>query len=55
MSTFARARFRRDLAWENSEKHLIATYRSLLLNNESQTLLVQSGQPNGSSLQGSGD
>jgi glycosyltransferase involved in cell wall biosynthesis len=30
MSTFGRARFRKDLAWENSEKHLIATYRYLL-------------------------
>lgn len=30
MSMFGRARFRKDLAWENSEKHLIATYRYLL-------------------------
>jgi hypothetical protein len=31
MSQFARYRFRKDLAWENSERHLIATYRCLLL------------------------
>ncbi len=30
MSQFARARFRQELAWENSEKRLIATYRHLL-------------------------
>jgi glycosyltransferase involved in cell wall biosynthesis len=30
MSQFARARFREVLAWENSEKQLIATYRHLL-------------------------
>ncbi len=30
MSRFARARFREVLAWENSEKRLIATYRHLL-------------------------
>ena len=30
MSQFARARFREVLAWENSEKQLIATYRYLL-------------------------
>lgn len=29
MSQFARARFREELAWENSEKQLIATYRNL--------------------------
>ncbi len=30
MSQFARGRFRDELAWENSEKQLIATYRQLL-------------------------
>jgi glycosyltransferase involved in cell wall biosynthesis len=30
MSQFARTRFREDLAWENSEQRLIATYRQLL-------------------------
>jgi len=30
MSRFARTRFREVLAWENSEPHLIATYRNLL-------------------------
>jgi glycosyltransferase involved in cell wall biosynthesis len=30
MSRFARDRFRNELAWENSEKQLIATYRRLL-------------------------
>lgn len=30
MSRFARTRFREDLAWENSEQRLIATYRQLL-------------------------
>jgi glycosyltransferase involved in cell wall biosynthesis len=30
MSQFARARFREQLAWENSEQRLIATYRQLL-------------------------
>jgi glycosyltransferase involved in cell wall biosynthesis len=29
MSQFARDRFRNELAWENSEKQLIATYRHL--------------------------
>jgi glycosyltransferase involved in cell wall biosynthesis len=32
MSEFARARFRKVLAWENSEQHLIQTYRNLLDN-----------------------
>jgi glycosyltransferase involved in cell wall biosynthesis len=30
MSQFARTRFREELAWENSERQLIATYRQLL-------------------------
>jgi glycosyltransferase involved in cell wall biosynthesis len=30
MSQFGRARFREELAWENSEQRLIATYRQLL-------------------------
>jgi len=30
MSQFARNRFRKELAWENSERHLISTYRRLL-------------------------
>jgi glycosyltransferase involved in cell wall biosynthesis len=30
MSRFARTRFREELAWENSEQRLIATYRHLL-------------------------
>jgi glycosyltransferase involved in cell wall biosynthesis len=30
MSQFARNRFRKDLTWENSERHLIATYGCLL-------------------------
>lgn len=30
MSQFARQRFREELAWENSEKRLVATYRELL-------------------------
>lgn len=30
MSEFARSRFRKELAWENSERQLIATYRYLL-------------------------
>ena len=30
MSQFARTRFREELAWENSEQRLIATYRQLL-------------------------
>jgi glycosyltransferase involved in cell wall biosynthesis len=30
MSQFGRTRFREELAWENSEKRLIATYQQLL-------------------------
>jgi glycosyltransferase involved in cell wall biosynthesis len=53
MSAFARARFRKDLAWENSEKHLIGTYRCLL--NEVQTLRIESCQDSRSSLERAGD
>jgi glycosyltransferase involved in cell wall biosynthesis len=39
MSQFARTRFRKDLAWENSEQRLIATYRQLLLGGLSESLV----------------
>ncbi len=54
MSAFARARFRKDLAWENSEKHLIATYRNLLLH-ESQSLRTAPSQHGRAPLERAGD
>ena len=50
MSQFARDRFRKDLAWENSEKHLLALYRGLLLN-EPQRSHVSSAQPESAPLE----
>jgi len=46
MSAFARARFRKDLAWENSEQRLIATYRQLLDGGLSESLVDR--RPQGS-------
>lgn len=41
MSTFGRTRFREELAWENSEKRLIATYQQLFDGRESASLAAQ--------------
>jgi len=42
MSQFARARFRKELAWENSEQRLIAAYRQLLGGKVSTSVVTQS-------------
>jgi hypothetical protein len=51
MSQFARTRFREQLAWENSEQRLIATYRHLLGGQASASLTARA-DTTASSIQG---
>ncbi|MGB8469232.1 MAG: hypothetical protein WCD71_03635, partial [Candidatus Sulfotelmatobacter sp.] len=51
MSQFARTRFREQLAWENSEQRLIATYR-LLLGGQASASLTARADTTTTSIQG---